>query len=130
MTTIEPESKLAERVTFCARSGCMTLVKNNGYCPAHTFRHVRPEFDKFYNKRAWRDRVRPMKLRRDPICEFEKDGKKCTDPAAQVHHKDGSWKQTGDWHLFIDNSNLMSLCHSHHSQITMEEQNKERGYRP
>ena len=45
-----------------------------------------------------------------------------------VHHIDGSWKEKSDWVLFIGGvgtlenptPNLMSLCHFHHSQITMD----------
>jgi hypothetical protein len=49
--------------------------------------------------------------------------------AQDVHHIDGSWKEKSDWILFIGGRgtledptpNLMSLCHFHHSKITMEQ---------
>jgi hypothetical protein len=119
---------------FCAEPGCFCITQTGRFCDAHKGdnylrRIIRPELDKWYSKRAWRDRVRLMQLRRDPICEYVDKGVHCAQPATDVHHIDGSWKETGDWTLFIGGvgtaedpaPNLMSLCHEHHSRITMEE---------
>jgi len=65
---------------------------------------------KFYDKRAWRDRIRPAQLSNSPLCE---DCKK-TDtlkPATEVDHIDGNpYNNSPD--------NLRSLCKSCHSKKT------------
>jgi len=111
---------------FCSEPGCFCITQTGRFCDKHKTdnylrRIIRPELDKWYCKRAWRDRVRPMQLRREPICEHVEKDVRCAKPATDVHHKDGSWKTTGNWRLFIDSENLQSLCHEHHSKITMEE---------
>jgi 5-methylcytosine-specific restriction enzyme A len=108
---------------FCSEPSCTGLAVKGKFCPLHIAnnyqqRRVRPERDSWYSRSAWRVYVRPTKLRHDPMCAIEGCGKLATD----VHHLDGSWKTTGDWRLFIDQNNLESLCHAHHSEITLKEQ--------
>jgi hypothetical protein len=105
------------------------ISQTGKFCPAHIADNyikrrsaVRSPYDAWYSKAAWRVYVRPTKLRHDPMCEQPGCGK----PATDVHHKDDSWKESGNWRLFISQENLESLCHEHHSAETMK-RNQERG---
>jgi hypothetical protein len=109
---------------FCREPGCFCIAKTGKFCDKHKMdnylrRAIRPERDAWYGLAAWRGKngLRLYKLRRNPMCEFEG----CTKPATDVHHKDSSWKESGNWRLFIDLKNLESLCHGHHSEITRGE---------
>jgi hypothetical protein len=124
---------------FCNEPNCPGIAQTGAYCAAHqdvatrtSLRAARHPNEKWYSHRAWRGvhGVRRYKLRRDPICEYvSMDGTKCTAHACDVHHIDGSWKEKGDWVLFIGGRgtfenptpNLMSLCKAHHSEITMQQ---------
>jgi hypothetical protein len=81
---------------------------------------ARPERDLWYSLAAWRGPygARGYHLRHFPICEQVG----CNKVATDVHHIDSSWKATGNFREFINQENLMSLCHEHHSEITMKEQ--------
>ena len=116
---------------FCAEPGCPGITATGRFCPLHVADNyqrrknaARPEYDSYYNRGGWRGPygARGYKLRNTPICQ--RTG--CTRPATDVHHIDDSWKQTGDWRLFIDQNNLEALCHEHHSEETMK-RNQERG---
>jgi hypothetical protein len=106
---------------FCSRGGCTGIAENGKFCAACQEsgagkRLQTSVYDRWYDTSAWRRTIRPYKLRHDPMCEG------CLiKPATDVHHKDGSWKVTGDWRLFISQENLASLCHECHSAITMKE---------
>jgi len=114
---------------FCAEGGCNGVAVMGDFCEAHvdpvnrkvrnTPRH---ELDKWYRLAIWKGPygVRGMKIRRNPMCETPGCGKRAVD----VHHRDGSWKETRNWFLFLggyDLENLMSLCKQCHSRITMQE---------
>jgi hypothetical protein len=112
---------------FCSENGCVGIAVTGKFCPLHVNDNylkrrnaARPELDAWYDRAAWRGPygARGYKLRHDPICETVGCGK----PATDVHHKDGSWKITANWRLFIDQNNLMSLCHECHSRTTKENQ--------
>jgi hypothetical protein len=111
---------------FCAENGCVGIALTGKFCDEHKTNNyiqrrnaARPELDSWYDRAAWRGPygARGYKLRHDPICEAVG----CRKPATDVHHRDGSWKTTGNWRLFIDQNNLVSLCHECHSSITFEE---------
>ena len=109
-------------MTFCSEPGCVNLAAVK-FCEAHKLDNyerrrnaARPTLDKWYSKQAWK-RVRAYKLRRFPMCEAEG----CNLAATDVHHKDSSWKTSGDWRAFIDQQGLEALCHAHHSAITIQE---------
>jgi hypothetical protein len=124
---------------FCAEDGCPGIANTGSYCQAHQkpssrtlTRSERHPNDRFYARAAWKGKfgVRAYKWRRNPICEYvEADGTKCTHATEDIHHIDGSWKETGDWTLFLGGKgtlenpcpNLMSLCKKHHSEITMQQ---------
>jgi len=115
---------------FCHEPGCPGIAVTGKFCDRHKADNylkrrnaARPEKDAWYSLAAWRVYVKPTKLRHDPICQDESG---CNRPATDVHHIDDSWKTSGDWRLFIDQNNLKSLCHEHHSEITMR-RNQERG---
>jgi 5-methylcytosine-specific restriction endonuclease McrA len=112
---------------FCAEGGCNGIAETGKFCPLHIADNyikrknaARPERDSWYNRAAWRGPygVRGYKLRRNPMCE------RCPAVAEQVHHRDSSWKTTGNWFLFmggVDMENLESLCAPCHSKVTFEE---------
>jgi len=117
---------MPDRFAFCNEPGCSGIAKNSRFCEKHQQNNyakrkaaARPERDSWYWRAAWRTYVQPYKLRTDPMC-FD-----CGATATEVHHIDSSWKETGDWRLFIDQNNLMSLCHGCHSKRTMAESRKE-----
>ena len=117
---------------FCAEPGCVGISKTGKFCDAHQSDNyqkrrdaARPERDSWYDRAAWKGPygVRGYKLRNTPWCETEG----CNRPPTDVHHVDDSWKETGNWQLFIDQSNLKALCHEHHSSITMTRNNERKG---
>lgn len=65
---------------------------------------------RFYNKRAWRDRIRPRQLREHPLCQDCQD-EGFVKPATDVDHLDGNPNNNAP-------ENLRSRCHSHHSRKT------------
>lgn len=119
---------------FCSEPGCAGIAQMGKFCAAHVADNyqrrraaARPERDSWYRRAAWcgPHGVRLFKLHRFPMCERNGCGRRSTD----VHHIDDSWKETGDWDLFIggvDMVNLEALCHAHHSEETMR-RNQERG---
>ncbi len=83
--------------THKARSRAVTKAKPKGPRP--------------YDKRAWRDRIRPAQLSREPYCaKCKKDGR--IKLATDVDHMDGDATNN-------DASNLQSLCHECHSVKTV-----------
>ena len=111
---------------FCSEPGCTGLAAKGKFCDAHIVDNyvkrqsaARPKRDGWYSLAAWRGPygARGYKLRNSPMCE--ENG--CDKFADEVHHIDDSWKQSGDWRLFIDQKNLMSLCKEHHSAKTLKE---------
>lgn len=115
-------------MNFCSEPGCVGLAAKGKWCPLHVADNyakrrnaARPERDGWYSLAAWRGPygARGYKLRNSPMCEDENG---CDKVATDVHHIDDSWKVTGDFRLFIDQNNLQSLCHEHHSAKTLKEQ--------
>lgn len=68
----------------------------------------------FYDSRLWRDRVRPAKRKRDPLCQRCK----FLGLVVEVEHVD-HWVPLADGGHPTDDANLVSLCQSHHSEKTM-----------
>lgn len=123
--------------SFCAEPGCAGIAASARFCDVHKTDNVeknrpRSPYDRYYGLAAWRgpSGVRLFYLRRHPMCEWLLEGgTPCAKPSTDVHHKDSSWKATGNWALFIGGvhmTNLQALCHEHHSSITMKE-NREGG---
>ena len=110
---------------ICKAPGCTRLCdKDKHYCIEHqalefkdrekrgayqTAQHGR--WDEMYNSPKWR-KLRSEKLRQCPECEI------CGAPATEVHHIRA---HNGDWGLFLDSYNLLSICHACHLKETQRE---------
>jgi 5-methylcytosine-specific restriction protein A len=103
----------------CSHPGCPELT-DDSYCHKHK-RQMNKEYNKYQrdpssNKRygrAWK-RIRDRYIKAHPLCkECERQGR--ITPAEEVHHI-LPLSKGGDH----DASNLMSLCKSCHSRITVE----------
>ena len=123
----------------CAVPGCRNLTAS-GYCDAHADRRAHRRsaeagaYHRLYSLPAWDDRhghgLRPMQLLREPYCRMcaerarrEQRPELARVPAVDVDHVT---PHRGRLSLFLDASNLQSLCHSCHAVKTAAEQ-RERG---
>ena len=100
----------------CSVSGCPTLTMKHK-CDKHSREADRKRgtaTERGYGKQ-WRQ-TRKVFLDRYPCCQHT-DG--CINQATDVHHVDGLGPKGPLGH---DEGNLMAFCHSHHSQITSQEQ--------
>jgi hypothetical protein len=117
---------------FCAEPCCNGIAHTGKFCATHAednyvVRRLKaaeehrysPRTRRWYSLAAWRSRKRGLRawqLMMEPVCQV------CFRYAAKdVHHIDGSWRESENWMLFIDRKNLMSLCHECHSKITAKE---------
>jgi 5-methylcytosine-specific restriction protein A len=71
-----------------------------------------PESKRLYDSAVWR-KLRRVKLARDPLCEMCREEGRVV-AASHVHHR---VEIRDNRELALDIDNLVSLCHSHHSQI-------------
>ncbi len=105
----------------CLHPGCRALTKD-GRCEVHAQQLARRidearrarRGNRKYDRRAWRDGVRPQQLRLEPLCRHCK-ARGWLVQATEVDHIDGN----------ADNdepSNLQSLCKACHSRKTAAEQ--------
>ena len=110
----------------CRYSGCANLTDDSsGYCGEHKAVAAR-HYDKYlrwydHNKRygwQWR-KVRALFLTANPFCEMCKQSGKLVD-ATEVHHI----KPISEGGSLTDPNNLMALCKSCHSRITMTAENR------
>ena len=101
--------------TFCLEPGCNRLV-DRGRCSEHQRERQRAVNARRrsggprpYDKRAWRDKLRPWVLAHNPICQWPG----CRQVANEVDHVVPLAKGG-------DNSigNLRALCKHHHSRKT------------
>ncbi|MEO3428925.1 HNH endonuclease signature motif containing protein [Pelagibius sp. CAU 1746] len=77
----------------------------------------------FLRTRAWRDRLRPIQLQREPFCRHcAEDGR--TVPATEVDH---IVVPNGDPMLQRDPDNYQSLCKSCHARKTRAQQTRGAG---
>ena len=104
----------------CAYPGCSRSAENGQYCAEHQ-KVINKQYNKFErdpetNKRygrAWK-RIRDRYIKLQPLCEeCKRNGILTT--AEEVHHIKPLSKGGGN-----ERSNLMSLCKSCHSRITVE----------
>jgi 5-methylcytosine-specific restriction protein A len=110
----------------CAHPGCPELTAAR-FCPAHAGQDAR-EYEKYRRDPATRSRygrewrfIRRRYITAHPLCEKCEAAGRIT-PAQEIHHilplsKGGSH----------DEDNLMALCSSCHSGITLAENNRNRG---
>lgn len=103
----------------CGYPGCSELVTGGSRCELHR-KQQRKQQDqrrdrgqRFYDKRAWRDRIRPQQLARHPLCEDCLDRGQVT-AATDVDHMDGNPHNNSA-------DNLRSLCHACHSRKTVRQ---------
>ena len=110
----------------CREQGCRALVQGTvGYCKAHQRTvHARVDRDRGNSSargygHAWRTRVRPAALAREPLCRFCLEQGR-TVQATEVDHVDGNSRNN-------DPANLRCLCHACHSRRTATDQAWGRG---
>lgn len=110
---------------ICRAPGCTRLVDYYGspYCLEHqnleardrerraSWHHHTDLWTDMYTSPKWQA-LRAQQLREQPQCEM------CGDKATEVHH---IVPHNGDWTLFLEPSNLMSICHSCHVKETARE---------
>jgi 5-methylcytosine-specific restriction protein A len=110
----------------CSHPGCPKLTDGR-FCEAHAKQDAR-EYEKYRRDpdtrkrygRAWK-RIRDRYIAAHPLCEqCERNGR--LTPAQEVHHIKPL--AAGGTH---DAVNLMALCSSCHSGITLGENNRRRG---
>jgi 5-methylcytosine-specific restriction protein A len=107
----------------CASPGCPELVAS-GRCEKHS-KQEQQRYDKRrgnFRERGYTsqwDKVRLIKLRRNPLCE-RCDGQGKVESATLVHHIQSLSKGGA----LTDMSNLMSLCIKCHDDIHMEQGDK------
>lgn len=119
------------RKRICKATGCCRLVdmdKGEVYCIEHQALAARDRearanrykpyenaqhgrWDEMYNSPRWKT-LRKNKLESEPFCEI------CGALATEVHHR---VPHNGDWDLFLDSNNLMSICHECHLIETQKE---------
>ena len=107
---------------LCGVRGCPYPAVYRGRCPTHrTEREAdrnnrRSESRSVYLSAAWR-KVRAQQLSEEPYCEGIDHGRACPYPATEVDHRipivEGGKP--------FDRENLQSLCKSHHSKKTAQE---------
>ena len=110
----------------CKAPGCTRLVDYYGgnYCIEHQaleardrerrFRYNTPnhgQWDEMYNSPKWRT-LRSEQLKNEPYCQI------CGNKATEVHHVT---PHQGNWDLFLDPQNIISICHDCHVRETHKE---------
>jgi 5-methylcytosine-specific restriction protein A len=111
-----------DHMRHCANPHCSRFVKGKGiYCDEHKKRLQPsprdPETEKFYRSERWQ-RLRTMKLNKDPLCEVCQLKHRVT-PATMVHHLLPVRKDTEER---LAMTYLVSLCHSCHQTVEAEMQ--------
>lgn len=103
----------------CRHPGCPELTRD-GWCDRHRPKYRRGNSEAWhgmYSLPAWKDKLRPAQLTREPFCrECAKAGRRVR--ATVVDH---IVPHRGKWSLFSDPENLQSLCKYHHDQKTLRE---------
>jgi len=101
----------------CTYPGCYVLVHSDR-CVAHSTKRIErdPAVKRLYNSKQWQA-MRVAQLSKEPWCAD------CLTADRHVAATDVDHKQphNGDPVLFFDETNLQSLCKSHHSSKTASE---------
>ena len=110
----------------CRHAGCSELTRD-GWCPKHKPRHQRrvsEDYHAWYTLPVWTRRLRPQQLVREPFCRVCARVYPVGDPRSRTRATvvDHIVPHRGEWSLFVDPSNLQSLCKHHHDQKTAREQ--------
>ena len=108
----------------CRHPGCGVLTRK-GWCDKHKpsyRRNLSAPWHGWYALPIWTKRLRPQQLVKEPFCRECAKAMRRT-PAEVVDHV---IPHRGDWSLFVDETNLQSLCKYHHDQKTALEQARDR----
>lgn len=105
----------------CKKIGCAALTRKT-WCEAHQpdwrerERKDSAAWHFLYNTKVWK-RMRTYQLLIVPFCS------ECAkhDVRTRASDVDHIVPHEGQWHLFMDSTNLQSLCHACHSRKTMRE---------
>jgi 5-methylcytosine-specific restriction protein A len=82
---------------------------------------LRTQFN--YNCAAWRQ-TRQMTLFRFPVCAHKEDfGARCPRLATEAHHVVNAQLYVAQGGNYLDQGNLVGLCHACHSRYTAAERN-------
>ena len=116
----------------CNHAGCGVLTRD-GWCDKHKPREQRKAsagYHGWYMLPIWTDRLRPTQLLREPYCrecarQYPPSDPRHRTPATVVDH---IVPHCGDWDVFIDSTNLQSLCKRHHDIKTAQEQREKRRF--
>lgn len=116
----------------CNHAGCGVLTRD-GWCDKHKPREQRKAsagYHGWYMLPIWTDRLRPAQLLREPLCrecarQYPPSDPRHRTPATVVDH---IVPHCGDWDVFIDSTNLQSLCKRHHDIKTAQEQREKRRF--
>ena len=116
----------------CNHAGCGVLTRN-GWCDKHKPREQRKAsagYHGWYMLPIWTDRLRPAQLLREPYCrecarQYPPSDPRHRTPATVVDH---IVPHCGEWDVFIDSTNLQSLCKRHHDIKTAQEQREKRRF--
>lgn len=116
------------RKIICKQPGCFRTIdpaSGHTYCIEHQAQE-RAELERrrvmykdarhgmwseMYSSPKWKA-ARDLKLKEQPFCEI------CGAEATEVHHRT---PHNGNWGLFLDTDNLMSICKSCHIKETQKE---------
>lgn len=116
----------------CNHAGCGVLTRD-GWCDKHKPREQRKAsagYHGWYMLPIWTDRLRPAQLLREPFCrecarQYPPSDPRHRTPATVVDH---IVPHCGEWDVFIDSTNLQSLCKRHHDIKTAQEQREKRRF--
>jgi len=104
----------------CKHPGCPELT-SEGWCLKHKTKSAprleSAQWHGWYFLPIWVDDLRPTQLMEEPFCR-ECEGRGFRVYATEVDHVR---PHRGVWALFIDRTNLQSLCKRCHSSKTMQE---------
>lgn len=94
------------------------MLVASGFCDKHKLpepvrRGEAGDWHRLYATKRWKQ-IRAKQLLIEPFCAECEDRVRATDVDHVIPHR-------GDKNLFYDESNLQSLCHSHHSKKTFRE---------
>lgn len=111
----------------CKKPGCQALTRNpNGYCDSHQdlvtkARKGSESWHRWYKLDVWVKDLRPTQLLKCPWCEMcALEGY----PRVRATVVDHIKPHRGNWALFVNRTNLQSLCEHHHNAKTMHELNE------
>lgn len=116
----------------CNHAGCGVLTRD-GWCDKHKPREQRKAsagYHGWYMLPIWTERLRPAQLLREPFCrecarQYPPSDPRHRTPATVVDH---IVPHCGEWDVFIDSTNLQSLCKRHHDIKTAQEQREKRRF--